>query len=162
VFLLIPSFLHRAIMRYGHPVRMALLRRLKVTVYGCRIIALDERGRVLLLRQTYGRDLWLSPSGGLKRGEDALATAGRELAEETGCVLRDAREVEEVVEDYYGVPNLVRIVVGVAEGTAVADQREVREVKWFSRDSLPETLAPTVRTGLDRWIAAWEGYSSES
>lgn len=162
MLLLIPRFLHRMIMRFGHPVRMALLRRFNVTVYGCRIIALDGEGRVLLLRQTYGRDWWLAPSGGMKRGEDAIFTARRELTEETGCTLHEAREVEALVEDYYGLTNEVRVVVGLAEGDPQADRREVREVRWFDRDALPEGLAPKVRSGLDRWIATWERYRNDN
>jgi len=51
------------------------------------ILATLEDGRVLLVRQfrfAAGQSLWELPAGTRNRGETALATARRELAEETG------------------------------------------------------------------------------
>ena len=52
-----------------------------------RVIVLDPQDRVLLFRYDdgppYGRH-WSTPGGGLDEGEDYLAGARRELAEETG------------------------------------------------------------------------------
>jgi ADP-ribose pyrophosphatase len=51
------------------------------------IVATDDEGRVLLVRQwrhAVGRALWEIPAGTLTRGEDPEAAARRELAEETG------------------------------------------------------------------------------
>jgi 8-oxo-dGTP pyrophosphatase MutT (NUDIX family) len=57
------------------------------------IIAMDDRDRVLLVRQyrhPTGYYLWEPPAGLMDiAGESALATAQRELLEETGCVARD-------------------------------------------------------------------------
>ena len=59
-----------------------------------RALLLDPDGRVLLLR---GSDpaapeagtWWITPGGGLEPGEDARAAVAREVAEETGHVVRD-------------------------------------------------------------------------
>ncbi|HEV8632705.1 MAG TPA: NUDIX hydrolase [Chloroflexota bacterium] len=51
------------------------------------IVALDDRGRVLLVRQhraPAGRELVELPAGTLERGEEPEPCARRELAEETG------------------------------------------------------------------------------
>jgi ADP-ribose pyrophosphatase len=51
------------------------------------MVPVFEDGKVALIRQyrhAVGRFLWEIPAGTLEAGEDALACAGRELAEETG------------------------------------------------------------------------------
>ncbi|MFC4602769.1 NUDIX hydrolase [Rhodococcus kronopolitis] len=53
-----------------------------------RVVLLDERGRVLLLRghdpQTPDVHFWFTIGGGVESGENLRATAAREVAEETG------------------------------------------------------------------------------
>jgi 8-oxo-dGTP pyrophosphatase MutT (NUDIX family) len=56
---------------------------------GAAAVALDERGKVCVLRQyrhAAGGWLWELPAGKLDRGETPLDTARRELAEEAGLV----------------------------------------------------------------------------
>ena len=56
---------------------------------GVGILALEEDGNVLLVRQyryAFGRTLLEIPAGKRERGEDPLTTARRELREETGAV----------------------------------------------------------------------------
>lgn len=59
---------------------------------GAAAVALDERGRVCLLRQyryAAGGWLWELPAGKLEPGEPPLATAQRELTEEAGLTARE-------------------------------------------------------------------------
>jgi 8-oxo-dGTP pyrophosphatase MutT (NUDIX family) len=156
---LIPAPLHRRLYTLAYLARSAWWRIFKPTVHGCRVIALDEAGRVLLIRQSYGPRHWLAPGGSVERGEDPVATARRELAEETGCTLSDARKVAQVLERPMGAYNEVHVVVGRAGGVVAPDRREVDEAAWFAPDALPPDIAPRIRDGLVGWIAA---YNSES
>lgn len=65
----------------GLPSRDAPLER-----EAARVLLLDERDRVLLVSHLPGenRRVWTAPGGGLEDGEDHLAAARRELAEELG------------------------------------------------------------------------------
>jgi 8-oxo-dGTP pyrophosphatase MutT (NUDIX family) len=51
---------------------------------GAAAVVLDSRGRVLLVRHTYGRLNWELPGGASEHGESVVDTALRELHEETG------------------------------------------------------------------------------
>jgi 8-oxo-dGTP diphosphatase len=59
------------------------------------LVALDDRGRVLLVRQRGGffAGEWLLPGGGIEPGETAEEAMRREVLEETGLAVSDAAEV---------------------------------------------------------------------
>ena len=151
---LIPAPLHRAGLRLAHGVRRRWWRIRAPRLAGCRIIALDADGRVLLIRHSYGSDTWMPPGGGLGRDEDALGAAVRELREETGCRLQGAHFVELVQEELHGAGNHVHIVGGLTLGLPLADGREVIEAAFFAADALPDALAPKLRAQLPLWITA--------
>ena len=90
---LMPSLLHRLALRTAHTLRLAWWRATQRTVRGTNVIAADAHGRVLLVRHSYhASQTWMLPGGGLGTGESALDAASRELAEETGCTLIEARQ----------------------------------------------------------------------
>ena len=95
---LVPAPLHRAALRKAHALRKVWWRLRQPLLLGCRVLAFDSEGRVLLIRHSYGSGRWMLPGGGIARGEDPLAAATRELAEETGCAL-DAPRLFAVVDE---------------------------------------------------------------
>ncbi|MGB4682564.1 MAG: NUDIX hydrolase [Dethiobacteria bacterium] len=100
------------------------------------ILALDQRGRVLLVRQyrrAAGRVLLEVPAGKLEPGEEPLACAQRELAEETGCRGGKWRKLTW----FYSTPGFcdekihLFLAEGVTEGTPAADPGEALEPLWL-------------------------------
>jgi 8-oxo-dGDP phosphatase len=92
------------------------------------VVALDDAGRVLLIRQyrhPVSRLLWEIPAG-LRDvpGEDPLVTARRELAEEASYTASDWR----VLADYYTSPGFCteRLRVFLARGLQAVEQTYVR------------------------------------
>lgn len=150
----VPPPLHRIGLRIAHAVRKRWWRLARPRLEGCRVLAIDEHGRVLLIRHSYGSGLWLPPGGGVKRGEDALVTGRRELREETGCDLLEAREVGLLEEPLHGAANRVHIIAGRAVGTPRADEREVIAAAFFAPDALPPDMPAALRRGLPGWITA--------
>jgi len=68
---------------------VAVIPRFRPTA---RLLVIDPRTRLLLFRFDNGRDRvsWLTPGGGIHRGETVEAAAVRELAEETGYMVTEA------------------------------------------------------------------------
>lgn len=153
---LIPPFAHRVGLRLAHAVRVRWWRVRKPALAGCRVVAVDGQGRVLLIRHSYGSGKWMLPGGGLARREDPVAGAIRELFEETRCRLTRPRVVERPTEDLHGARNTVHVVAGSTADTPLADGREVIEACFFSVDDLPASLAAGLADALPRWITAAE------
>ena len=149
---LIPAPLHRVGLRLAHAIRRRWWRMAEVKLNGCRVFALDGAGRVLLIRHSYGSGSWMLPGGGIDRGETPLHAAIRELAEETGCTLTDARCFAVVEEPPYGTVNTVHLICGTAQGKLQCDGREVIEARFFAVDALPGGLSPMLAARFKEWL----------
>ena len=106
----------------------------------------DGPDRVLLLRQPH-RHGWGLPAGLLKRREQPVVGAARELLEETGVRVDPADMTA-------GSPNAIIHVVGVVDTIffasvpasttpLIVDGAEVLEAAWFPVDDLPRLSANT-------------------
>lgn len=136
------SALHLAY-RIAQKVRLVYWRVFRPRTYGVKVIGLSADRRVLLVRHSYqSRDLYMLPGGGIHRGETALEAAVRELHEETGCVLGDARIHGTFFSTAEGARNEITVVVGTASGTPKVDGREILEAAFIPLDPLPANIAP--------------------
>jgi len=147
----LPPRAHRFALRRAHALRKILWRITKPEVAGVRILALDEKGHVLLVRHSYGHAGWMPPGGGLEPNEDPLLAASRELYEELGCRLIDAKLAAVTLDSLHGAGNRVHVVVGRCDGTPRPDEREIIEAAFFPRHAPP----PNILRGLDTDIPQW-------
>ncbi|AZI35826.1 hypothetical protein NT2_10_00440 [Caenibius tardaugens NBRC 16725] len=148
MFHLIPAPLHRAALRLAHGLRKRWWRMARPDLVGCCMIGLDDRGRVLLVRHSYGTGLWALPGGAMRRGEDPAHAAAREWGEEIGCALADLRAVAVLDHTLHGAHNTVYLFAGRIAGEPVADGREIAEIGLFPPDALPPARSRTVDTRL--------------
>jgi ADP-ribose pyrophosphatase YjhB (NUDIX family) len=129
---------------YGNPVPAA-------------VAVIERRGRVLLTlraRAPYA-GTWDLPGGFLEAGESAERGLARELREELGVRVRDARLLVTAPDRYgprgFPVVTLVYRVTPVPGPIRAAD--DVAEVRWFSWDRLPlrRIAFPSMRRVLRHW-----------
>lgn len=112
------------------------------------IVALDEAGRVVFVRQyrkPAGRELWEIPAGTLEPGERPADCARRELAEETGF---DAREIAPLAA-FYTSPGFSNEWVHLFLARGLSEGRQAQEDDEAIRVALvPLTQAlAMIRTG---------------
>jgi len=149
----LPGWLHRWLLRTLQPWRLRLWGVLRREVEGVMVLGFARDGHVLLVRHSYHLpDQWLVPGGGRAPGEDVIATAKREMAEEAGCTLTDAVWLGQIMRRMpQGWTNRIEIVAGTIMGTPKADGREIDEVVLVSPDHLP----PETNAAVHEYLALW-------
>ncbi|WP_353230801.1 NUDIX domain-containing protein [Novosphingobium sp.] len=154
----LPAGWHRALLRTVQPWRLWLWGVLRQEVEGIMVLGFADDGRLLLVRHSYHlAEHWLVPGGGRLPGEDAPAAASREMAEETGCTLHDARTVAQLLRTMPGGwTNRITLVAGRITGTPRADGREISAVTLAPPDALPAATHEAVHAYLARW-REWAG-----
>ena len=131
------------------------------------LLRAGSRLLVGLRRGEYGGGTWSVPSGHLERGEDPIACAVRELAEETGIAGVDLRILRSVagahVATYDGGhatwPDYVTLwAVGEVDGDVEARVLEPEKCaawRWVTREEKPAPLfrcfATLLASGVDPW-----------
>jgi 8-oxo-dGTP diphosphatase len=145
----LPRFLRRWIVRLFAP---------SFTVGAVCLIERDD-GRVLLVKQVY-RNAWGVPGGLIKRNEDVASCAKREVLEEVGVPIELVGEPAVVVDappQRVDVAYRARLADGASPDDAAPRSPEIREVRWFALDELPQlqheavsALAALARASTER------------
>lgn len=115
-------------------------------------LAVDAQGRLLLIRRGRepGRGLWSLPGGRVEPGEDDAAALVREMAEETGLVVRPGPLVGRVRRGRYAIADYRCTVVG---GTLRAGD-DATDARWCSAADLAALpLVDGLLDALTQWAA---------
>lgn len=102
----------------------------------------NEAGHVLLIKRRFPPPGWALPGGFVDRGETLEQAVARELQEETGLTLTEARQFRA-----YSDPQRDRrhhVVSVIFAGKARGEPRaadDAAEVRFFPLDQLPEPMA---------------------
>lgn len=120
--------------------RAAMRLLLRHPVPSVTVLPLLPDGRVVLVRRV-DNDCWALPGGMMDWGEDVLATAGRELEEESGLRLVAVRRLLGVYSSPERDPRAhavnVTVVADVEGEPEIQDPLEVSEIRAFEVERLP-------------------------
>lgn len=105
------------------------------------MLAADEKGRVLLVRQfrlPAAKYLWELPAGRLDPGETPLQAARRELREETGLRARKWKRLAQFWPSpgYVGERMTIFLATELKQGEPQPMEDERIECRWFTRREL--------------------------
>ena len=153
----LPAPLHRALLPLAHSVRHNWRRWRRAPIAGVSVVITNLGGDVLLLKHSYGPDVWGLPGGGLGRGEDPAAAALREVHEELGITLTRIDPVAVIEEVISGAPHTAHVFAAVCDQHPRPDGREITEARFFPSHSLPEPLGRITRVRIDAWKARGKG-----
>ena len=125
----------------GHTIQRSVIRHPGAAV----MIAVDKKGRVLLVRQyrlPADQYLWELPAGTVDPGEKVARTAKRELIEETG--LR-AKKWKKLVSFYpspgYGSEKMtIFLATDLKQGESHPMDDESIETRWFTKKQVTEMI----------------------
>lgn len=102
-------------------------------------IGVDERGRVLLAMHRFGSPRWRLLGGFIRRGERLEDALRREIEEETGLRVQIGPLFEAEAGYRWARIELVypyRVIGGTERVSG-----ELAELRWYTRDALPELRA---------------------
>lgn len=148
---LLPASLHRALMPVAHWVRHRWRRLFKLPLCGVSVVIHNTSGEILLLRHSYGPDLWALPGGGLNRGEHPEECARREVREEIGLTLGSLQSFASLDEELSGSRHTAHLFTAVCEAQPRPDGREVVEARFFAVDALPERMGRVTKRRIEAW-----------
>lgn len=148
-----------ALQRLGYRVAYRGLRvywfLLRPSTSGVKCV-LTDRGRVLLVRHTYGDRRWDLPGGTLRHGEDPERAVRREMAEELGLELGELVSLGSLqIRVDHRNDRLHCFQAELREPALTLELAELSAAQWFSREQLPRELARFVGPVLARAGGRW-------
>ncbi|MEM7690486.1 MAG: NUDIX domain-containing protein [Pseudomonadota bacterium] len=147
----LPAPLHRALLPVAYQVRHIWRRMRRTRLVGCAVVITNLSGDVLLLRHSYGPQVWSLPGGGVEPGEDPEVAIRREMEEELGLTLGRVEALGVLEEVVARSPHTGHLFAAVCDALPQPDEREVIEARFFPSHSLPEPLGRVTRNRIEVW-----------
>ncbi|WP_185960240.1 NUDIX hydrolase [Erythrobacter insulae] len=140
-------------MPLAHRVRHSWRKWRGSPIAGVSVVLTNLSGDILLLRHSYGPEVWALPGGGLKPGEDPEECARREVMEELGIAIEAMETLGPIAENLSGSPHTAHLFAATSNARPKPDGREVTVARFFPTHSLPEPLGEVTQRRLAIWKA---------
>ena len=126
---------------------------------GASVIVEDSKERILLQLRS-DNNCWGYPGGSVELDEVVMEAAKRDLFEETGLIAKKLElfGIYSGKETHYIYPNGDEVsnvdIVYLCkdyEGILIESNEEVKQLKWFSYNELPNNISPPVKKPIMDW-----------
>lgn len=106
---------------------------------------IENNGKFLLVRISYGHREWTIPGGGVKKDEAFKVAARREAYEEVGIQVGNLKKIFEYKQNIeYKRDNVKVYYAKVTSPQFKIDETEIAEAGWFSPHELPTNRRPSL------------------
>ena len=140
----------RALLQIGYWLRRIVVGALRLRTTGVKVMVFNDRGELLLIRNSYGNsEHYLLPGGGVARGESPAAAAIREVHEELGIQVRDAEPVWTYESSAEGKRDTIHLFRMTTAEQPRIDDHEVIEARFFALDALPPSVSPATQRRIE-------------
>lgn len=144
--------IYTAIGRTAHWLATPVLRVYAQHMVRVRALVVTPEAQVLLVRSWFGYQRWSLPGGGIRRGEQPVEAASREVFEETGVVIKPSGFVPLGKLDNADsvAPFTIDCQYAISSRQSITHlpRLEVLEAAWFSLNDLPVNRSQTVDSAL--------------
>lgn len=149
----IPLAVRRLAYRVAHRLLRVWWFVRRPALHGVKCV-LTDRGRVLLVRHTYGHRGWDLPGGNVRRSEVEHEAASREIEEELGVRVQQWDALGDILRISYGCQDTLHCFhAEVDDPPLVLNGAEIADAHWFSERELPAKVGRHVRPILARTAA---------
>lgn len=116
-----------------------------------RVIVIQKE-KVLLILPRHS-SLWMLPGGGIKKHENIMQAAIREVREETGILIAESTREPNIFQDSSNKRLEAIIVAKVKCFMDRPTSLEIRDAKFFNFRNLPENLQPFTYKRLQEFVS---------
>ena len=136
----------------AYRIQRRLWRWLRPRTRGVKLMLFNEKGEILLIRNSYGRsDQFVLPGGGVRPWEKPELAAVREAREELSCEVDKLTLVSTHCSSAQGKRDTVTVYSGDVAEAIKADGFEVEEARFFAVDALPENISAATGRRIEEW-----------
>jgi 8-oxo-dGTP pyrophosphatase MutT (NUDIX family) len=128
-------------------------RRLRPRTNGVKVLLFDANGKLVLIRNAYGRsDQFVLPGGGIKSSEEPAQAAAREVREELGSVVNNLLFVATYTSGAEGKRDTIHLYRGQIDGELSLGRWEVAEAGFYDLGELPASASPATRRRIEEHL----------
>lgn len=118
---------------------------------GAKVI-IECEDEILMIQNTYGKNVWAFPGGGIKKYEKPEETAQREVKEEVGIDISQLKYIGKILNTReYKRDEVFCYITSVGNKHVSADTREVKQAQWFNKQQIPHNISSVAHEVLNLW-----------